>query len=64
MTLDKARELIKMQISIGGGYNRSATRVILSEVNKIHGQEGVDRLIRELNLQEAFGFKPGSKFSY
>ena len=64
MTLDKARELIKVQVSIGGGYNRNATKIILAEIQKVHGQASVDLLIRELNLEVAFGFKPGSQFNY
>jgi len=64
MTLERARELIGIQTSIGGGYNRNATKVILAEIHKHHGQSAVDQLIRELNLEEVFGFKPGSKFTY
>ncbi|WP_455210830.1 hypothetical protein [Kaarinaea lacus] len=64
MTLDKARELIKIQVYIGGGYNRNATKLILAEVQKDHGQEAVDQLIQEFNLEETFGFKPGSHFNY
>lgn len=59
MTLDKARELIEVQVSFGGGYNRNATRLILAEIQREHGQAGVDQLIREFNLQEQFGFSPG-----
>ena len=33
MTLDKARELIQVQLSFGGGYNRNAVRLILAEIN-------------------------------
>jgi hypothetical protein len=64
MTLEKARELIKVQIDFGGGYNRNATKLILAEIQKEHGQACVDQLIRELNLEETFGFKPGSQFNY
>lgn len=64
MTLEKARELIKIQVYIGGGYNRNATKLILAEVQKEHGQMAVDQLIQEFNLEETFGFKPGSHFSY
>jgi len=64
MTLDRARELIKIQVDIGGGYNRNAAKLILAEIHKEHGQASVDQLIRELNLEETFGFKPGSKFRY
>ena len=64
MTLERAHELIKIQVDIGGGYNRNATKVILAEIQKEHGQAGVDQLILELNLEQAFGFKPGSPFHY
>lgn len=64
MTLERARELIEIQIGFGSGYNRNAAKLILAEVQKHHGQAGVDQLIKELNLEEVFGFKPGSKFTY
>jgi hypothetical protein len=62
MTLDRARELLKVQADFGGFYNANSAKLILSEVQKEHGQEGVDRLIRELNLTEIFGFEPGTRF--
>ena len=60
MTLDKARELIKVQLSFGGGYNRNAVRLLLGEVQRAHGQPAVDGLIREFDLKTAFGLKPGT----
>ncbi|MDH5326251.1 MAG: hypothetical protein OEZ68_08845 [Gammaproteobacteria bacterium] len=62
MTLEKARELLTVQINFGGGYNRNASRLILAEIQKFHGQEAVDQLIRELSLEQTFGFKPGTIF--
>lgn len=62
MTLEKARELISVQVNFGGGYNRNATRLILAEMQKEHGQATVDQLIREFSLQQHFGFQPGSEF--
>ncbi len=59
MTLDKAKELLAVQVSMGGGYNRNGAKLILLEVQKDHGQSAVDRLIRELGLEAKFGFKPG-----
>ena len=59
MTLDKAKELLAVQVSMGGGYNRNGAKLILLEVQKDHGQAAVDRLIRELGLADKFGFKPG-----
>jgi hypothetical protein len=63
MTLDKARELIKVQLSFGGGYNRNPVRLILAEVSNTHGQGAVDQLIRELDLEEKFGLSAGTDFS-
>ena len=63
MTLDKARELIQVQLSFGGGYNRNAVRLILAEIANEHGQAAVDRLIRELDLNERFGLTEGTDFS-
>jgi len=59
MTLEKARELLQVQISLGSGYNRNSAKLILAEVQREHGQAAIDRLIRELDLEAAFGFKPG-----
>ena len=63
MTLDKARELIQVQLGFGGGYNRNAVRLILGEIQRDHGQDAVDALIRELGLEQAFGLEPGTDFS-
>ena len=62
MTLDKARELIKIQADLGGGYNRNSARLILAEVQREHGQASVDALIREFGLETKFGFMPGTVF--
>jgi len=59
MTLERARQLLGTQISFGGGYNRNGARLILAEVAKEHGQEAVDALIRELGLDQLFGFVAG-----
>ena len=59
MTLDKAREYLQTQISLGSGYNRNSAKLILAEVLREHGQAAVDQLIRELELETHFGFKPG-----
>lgn len=63
MTLGKARELIATQLQFGGGYNRNAVRLVLGEVQREHGQQAVDSLIRELGLEQAFDLKPGADFS-
>ncbi|MCB1722974.1 MAG: hypothetical protein H6959_06165 [Chromatiaceae bacterium] len=63
MTLDKARELIQVQVNFGGGYNRNAVRLILAEIANEHGQGAVDRLIREFALSEKFGLSEGTDFS-
>jgi len=62
MTLDKAREYMAVQADMGGGYNRNGAKMILFDVQKNHGQAGVDTLIREYNLEEIFGFKVGTEF--
>ena len=62
MTLDRARQLLKVQADFGGFYNANSAKLILSEVQKEHGQPGVDVLIRELRLDEVFGFEPGTRF--
>ncbi|HKJ10694.1 MAG TPA: hypothetical protein VKA76_16515 [Gammaproteobacteria bacterium] len=62
MTLEKARELLQVQASLGGGYNRNSAKLILAEVQRDHGQGAVDRLIRELDLETVFGFTPGTEF--
>ncbi len=62
MTLNKARELITVQATMGGGYNRNSAKLILAEVHREHGQDAVDQLIREFDLEQLFGFKPGSVF--
>ena len=59
MTLEKARELLQVQISLGSGYNRNSAKLILAEIQREHGQAAVDRLIRELELEATFGFRPG-----
>jgi hypothetical protein len=63
MTLERARELIATQRTFGGGYNRNSVRLILAEVPPEHGRPGVDQLIRELDLENAFGLESGSDFS-
>jgi hypothetical protein len=63
MTLEKARELLLVQISLGSGYNRNSAKLILAEVQREHGQAAVDRLIRELDLETTFGFRPGEAIS-
>jgi hypothetical protein len=63
MTLERAREIIAQQLQFGGGYNRNAVRLLLGEIQREHGQAAVDGLIRELDLEMAFGLKPGTDFS-
>ncbi len=63
MTLDKARELLAVQIGFGGGYNRHATKLILTEVERDHGSDAVDQLIRQMQLEHVFGIKPGTRFN-
>ena len=62
MTLDKARELLRNQAQVAGGYTKNGAKLILTEVQKEHGQKSVDQLIRELDLETIFDFKPGAFF--
>ena len=62
MTLEKASELLAVQVDMGGGYNRNAARLILAEIQGDHGQAAVDALIAKFNLEELFGLKPGTVF--
>ena len=63
MTIERARELIGIQVGLGSGYNRNAVRLILREVQLGHGQEAVDGLIGEFDLGQVFGLRPGTDFS-
>lgn len=62
MTLERARQLLRVQTDFGGFYNANSSKLILSEVMKEHGQQAVDQLIIELDLERVFGFKPGTRF--
>ncbi len=62
MTLDRARQLLAVQADFGGFYNGNSAKLILSEVQREHGQTAVDQFIQELNLSEIFGFEPGMRF--
>ena len=62
MTLEKARELISVQAGLASGYNRNAARLILAEVQREHGMPAADALIREFDLENKFGLKPGTRF--
>lgn len=63
MTLERARELIHIQLGFGGGYNRNAVPLILGEVQHEHGCAAVDGLIAELGLEQRIGLAPGSDFT-
>lgn len=62
MTLEKAKKLLAVQADFGGFYNGNGAKLILAEVQREHGQDAVDTLIRELELERIFNFKPGTKF--
>lgn len=62
MTFERARELLKVQAGFGGGYNANSSRLILSEAMREHGQQAVDRLTVELELDRIFGFQRGTRF--
>jgi ABC-type branched-subunit amino acid transport system substrate-binding protein len=56
MTLEKARELLQVQVNFGGGYQRNGARLILEDVVREHGQAAADQLIRKMGLEALFGF--------
>ncbi len=62
MTIDRARELLAVQVGFGGFYNGNSAKLILSEVQQEHGQAAVDALIGEVGLDRVFGFQPGTRF--
>ena len=62
MTLDKAREIIADHAAIAGGYNMTAAKIVLGELQNDVGQKAVDTVIIEYNLQGLWGFAPGSHF--
>ncbi len=37
MTVDKARQLLDIQVSFGGYYNRNSMRMILADIQREHG---------------------------
>ncbi|HQT30881.1 MAG TPA: hypothetical protein PLE48_06950 [Thiobacillus sp.] len=62
MTLDRAKQLLRVQADFGGFYNGNSAKLILSEVQREHGQDAVDECIRDLRLDAVFGFEPGTRF--
>ena len=58
MTLDKARQLLQVQVDFGGGYNRNSAKLILAEVVREHGQAEANQMINQMHLDEVFGFAP------
>ena len=62
MTLDRARQLLKVQADFGGFYNSNSAKLILSEVQREYGQAAVDGLIQDLHLEPIFGFTRGTRF--
>jgi hypothetical protein len=62
MTLERARQLLRIQADFGGSYNSHSARLILAEVMREHGQPAVDALIVELGLDRLFGLAAGTRF--
>ncbi len=62
MTLERARQLLEVQAGFGGPYNANSAKLILSEVMRENGQDAVDGLVMELELDRIFGFTPGTRF--
>ncbi|MCW8904302.1 MULTISPECIES: hypothetical protein [Sedimenticola] len=63
MNIDRARELIQVQLQFGSGYNRNAVRMILGEMQRTQGQQAVDGLIQEFDLEQHYGLRVGTDFS-
>ncbi|MCW8943563.1 MAG: hypothetical protein OQL27_02250 [Sedimenticola sp.] len=63
MNIDRAKELILVQLQFSSGYNRNAVRMILGDVQRTFDQQAVDALINELGLDQSFGLKVGTDFS-
>jgi len=61
MTLEKTHELVVMHSGLSSGYNRNAARM-LDKVMQDHGQQAVDDLLREYELEAQRGIKPAIKF--
>ena len=59
MTLEKARELLQVQVNFGGGYQRNGARLIIEDVAREYGQAAADQLVREMGLEALFGFRAG-----
>ena len=62
MTLERARELIAIQVDLGTSYNRGAIGLILGEVGRQFDQQTVDALIDEFSLGKGFGLKKGKVY--
>jgi len=62
VTLERARELLEVQVYIGQGYNRNSAKLILAEVQREHGINATDQLIADLKMTEIFGFENGQIF--
>jgi hypothetical protein len=62
MTLERARELLEVQVYIGQGYNLNSAKLILAEVQREHGTKATDQLIVDLDMDSVFGFEIGQIF--
>jgi hypothetical protein len=51
-----------MHVNLGSGYNQNAAKLVLGEVMRDHGQEAVDALIREFDLETLWAIQPGTRF--
>jgi len=60
MTLDRARETILEQLQLGSGDSRNAVRLLLGDVQREHGREAGDALLRELDLETTFRLCAGT----
>jgi hypothetical protein len=61
VTLDKARQLLAVQVGFGGGYNRQGARLILADVAREHGADAADRLLAEVDPAGVLGLGPAPR---
>ncbi len=61
MTLDKARQLLAVQVGFGGGYNRHGARLILDAVAREHGRGAAERLLRDVDPADVLGLASGQR---
>jgi hypothetical protein len=62
MRQGKAHTFIAMHVHPGSGYDRNAECIVPGEVMRDHGQSAVDLRVRNGELAQDRGIKPGTHF--